>query len=343
MLVEKAIMSTAGAAPLGGRVKRLWSSGLRKRRRKKRSSMRATYGDALMKCHVGRWIALVLVGLLVLDGGSLAQQTTAPAGVVPDPSAFYAAVRENLARAQSAAHLFSYKERRTNLHTNPFGKLGTDGVELWQVYPSTHPKLTYRRLLMRDGVPLSDQELAKQDREYQKRARDVRRRLDDESADERRRREAEEALARQRARMLVEDIVSALEFTITGESVRDGSAAISVAFRGKSTARPTTREGKIAQKFAGTVWVHRDLLEVMHVEAKATDEISFGFGIVARLSKGTTGSLTRKAIEERLWMPTAVRLSGQGRAMLFLRKLTIDYAIDWFDYQRFDGSVPVAG
>ena len=52
--------------------------------------------------------------------------------------------------------------------------------------------------------------------------------------------------------------------------------------------------------------------------------------------------LTRQPIEPALWMPTAVRLSGEGRAVLQLRKLEVDFAVDWFDYQRFDGRVPIA-
>jgi hypothetical protein len=92
------------------------------------------------------------------------------------------------------------------------------------------------------------------------------------------------------------------------------------------------------------VWIHPELNEVMHVEAKAIDEISFGFGIVARIDRGTTGWLTRRPAETGLktdlWMPTSLRLSGSGRAMLFLRKLRIEYRAEWFDYRRLNGEAP---
>lgn len=286
------------------------------------------------------WPALLIVGVMASDGLSFAQRADDPGRVVPDPEAFFAAVRANLTRAQGSTHLFSYKERRTNVRTNPFGRLGTDGVEVSQVYPSTHPRLTYRRVLMRDGVPQSSQELARQDREYRARAAGVRRGLQDESDAARRRRADDEALARQRARATIDDIVSALEFKITGRGVHEGTPAITVAFAGNPASRPRTREGRIAQKFAGTVWIHPEQLEVMHAAARATDDISLGSGIIARFTRETTGSLTRRPIEPGLWMPTAARLSGQGRAFLLLRKIAIDFAVDWYDYERFDGSVP---
>lgn len=276
--------------------------------------------------------AALLVTLPAPDGHHAAYSTQ-NAGV-SDTAAFYAAVRENLARAQRAAHEFSYKERRTKLHTNPFGKLGADGVELFQVYPSADPELTYRRLLARDGVPLSEKELAKQDREYQAKAADARLRLEKENDSDGRRREKDATEARRRAQVMIEDVVAALQFTITGRGDHDGRAAILVAFQARPRFRPETREGRTAQKFAGTIWIDPELHEVMHVEAESTDDVAFGFGIVARLGKGAIGSLTRRPVEPGLWMPTKVHLTGGGRAVLFIRKLTIDYAVEWFEYQR---------
>jgi hypothetical protein len=36
---------------------------------------------------------------------------------------------------------------------------------------------------------------------------------------------------------------------------------------------------------------------------------------------------------DTVWLPTSIRLSGDGRALL-LRKLDVDYFIEWFDYRR---------
>lgn len=254
--------------------------------------------------------------------------------VAADPDAFYRAVRENLARAQEAAHRFSYKERRSALRTNPLGKLGTDGDRLYHVYPAADPDLTYRRLLERDGVPLSEHQLAKQDREYCAKAARVRMRLEGESDRDRRRREEEDAAARARARAIVDDIVVSLEFSIRGRSAHEGRSAVLVAFEGRPESRPNTREGRIAQKFAGTIWIDAELHEVISVEAESTEGMAFGFGVVAHLSKGTAGSIERRPVDDDLWMPTELRVTGSGRAALYLRKLTVDYAIDWFDYRR---------
>lgn len=283
---------------------------------------------------------LLVAVLMVLHGHPLAQRPDVPDAVVPDVAAFFAEVRDNLIRAQRATHQFAYKERRTKFHSNPFGRLGTGGVELFEVFPSLHSKLTYRRLLMRDDVTVPPAERARQDREYRARTAALRRRLQNETAADRQRRLNDEARARQRSQATIEDIVAAIEFHVTGRSFYEGRPAVTVAFAGRPAARPKTREGRIAQDFVGTAWIDPQLHEVMHAEGRTTDDVSFGFGMIARLNKDTEGSLTRQPIEPGLWMPTAVRVSGDGRAVLQLRKLMVDFKVDWSDYHRFDGTIP---
>jgi hypothetical protein len=283
---------------------------------------------------------LLLASSMVLGGSPRDQDAPTQSPVVPDQAAFFARVRENLVRAQRATPLFAYKERRTKFHTNPFGRLGTDGVELLEVFPSVHSRLTYRRVLMRDGEYLTPAELAAQDGEYRARSADLRRRLQNETAADRRRRLEEVARARRRSQEMIEDILGALDVRITGRAFYEGAPAITVAFAGRPAARPKTREGRIARDFVGTAWIHEHQHEVMHVEGRTTDDVSFGFGMIARLNEGTEGSLTRQPVEPDLWMPTAVRVSGDGRAVLQLRKLMVDFKVDWFDYHRYDGRIP---
>jgi hypothetical protein len=274
-------------------------------------------------------MAILLAAMLLL---LLHPQDARP---LPDPGTFSAAVRENLARAQQVTHRYAYKERRTELHTNPFGRIGTGGTRVIEVYPSANRDLTYRRLVERNGVPVGAEERAEQDRAYRRHVADVERRAARRTTDDRRRRAEEDATARQRADAMIGDVVDSLLFKLEGRVMYDGEEAIAIAFAPKPDARPKTRQGRLAQKFAGTMWVRETDAEVMHLEAHAVDDISFGLGIVARLNKGTTATLTRRPVPGGVWMPTELTLSGRGRAALF-RRLVVDYSIEWFDYAPID-------
>ena len=97
-------------------------------------------------------------------------------------------------------------------------------------------------------------------------------------------REAERAAERGQRR--IADVVNALQFKIEGRAMHDGVSAIVVIFTPKPGAMPETRQGRIAQKFGGTVWIDEAAMEVMRMEAKAIEDISFGYGLIARLERG---------------------------------------------------------
>jgi hypothetical protein len=104
-------------------------------------------------------------------------------------------------------------------------------------------------------------------------------------------------------------------------------------FKARRDAKPQTREGRIARNFSGEIWIDELTREVSRIDAKAIDDVSLGYGLVARLNKGATVTLRRELVHENLWLPVSMRFSGEGRALL-LRKLTIDFAVDWFDYRK---------
>ena len=47
---------------------------------------------------------------------------------LPSQDALFKAVQENLIRAERVDYQYAFRERRTDIHTNPFGKLGTGGI-----------------------------------------------------------------------------------------------------------------------------------------------------------------------------------------------------------------------
>lgn len=282
----------------------------------------------------------VLLSLFLLHSSSfLLSDSLQDSRPPPDFETLYKTTRENLARAQRVVHLYAFRERRTDVHTNPFGRIGTGGTRLFEVYPSANPQLTYRRLIERSGTPVSAGDLAAQDRDYRARVADIQRRSAGRTDEERRRREEDQARARRRGQTMIEDVVDTLQFKVEGRAVHSGVQALVITFAPRANARPRTREGRIAQKFAGTVWVHEAAFEVMRVEAKAIDDLSFGLGFIARLGEGTTATVVRRPVDGDVWMPTELRLTGRGRAAL-VRRLVIDYVVEWFDYRRLPGDSP---
>jgi hypothetical protein len=244
-------------------------------------------------------VAACLAGLL---SATAASPQSRP---LPDPETFYAATRANAARAQSMQRDFAYRERRTELHLNPFGRMGSGGTVVYDVTPLAEGGVE-RRLIERDGKPVADAPVERRPPRTRRAPR---------------------------GRSAVDDVVATLRFTIQHREVRDGRDVIAVSFAPRPDADPETREGELARRFTGTIFVDEVAHEVIRVEATAVKDLTYGLGLLARLQKGSTVTVSRKMIEPDLWMPTAIRFKGRGRALL-LRRLDIDQVIEWSNYRR---------
>ena len=224
---------------------------------------------------------------------------------LPD-DAFVRDARNNLARSQREQYRFAYKERRTELHTNPFGRLGTGDTVVYEVTPLGGGNVIARRLIERAGKPVTNAPIEKIDRTQAERPR----------------------------RSGLDDAVAVLDFAVDRRENVKGRNMIVITFTPKADAKPERSEGRIAKQFKGSVWVDESMREVVRIEATAIDDISIGAGVIARLNEGTKATLTREQIDG-IWLPTSIRFVGEGRALLF-RRLNIDQRIEWFDYRKMN-------
>jgi len=249
-------------------------------------------------------MTLWLVLRLAVAASLLQTATAQDVRPFPDAEAFFEAVRANLARSQDDQKLFAYKERRTELNFNPFGRLGTGSVRVREVTPLEDGSAVTIRVIERDGKPVTD-------------SAPVRRPMRMSA----------------RGRRVVEDVAATLDVAMNRRERLNGRDAIIAVFNARRDAKPQTREGRIARNFSGEIWIDELTREVTRIDAKAIDDVAFGYGVLARLNKGATVTLRRELVHGNLWLPVSVRFSGEGRALL-LRKLTIDFAVDWFDYRK---------
>jgi hypothetical protein len=230
--------------------------------------------------------------------------TARDARPLPEPQPFLDAVRANLARSQDEQNRFSYKERRTELDLNPFGHIGTGEVRVIAVTPVEGGKAVTRQLIERDGKPVVNSPPSR---------REIR--------------------MTERGKSVVDDVAAMLDVKIDRRDRFDSRDAIVLTFTPKRDAEPRTREGRLARGFTGEIWIDELAREVVKVDARAIDDLSFGYGVLGRLNKGATVMVRRQPIDANLWLPVSIRFDGEGRALLF-RKLTINFAVDWYDYRR---------
>ncbi|MGE0041593.1 MAG: hypothetical protein AB7H88_06600 [Vicinamibacterales bacterium] len=272
--------------------------------------------------------------LVVALGGAAAAQGPGAQAPLPDRDGFLAAARERIASNQQLQSRYTYKERKADLRLNPFGRMGAGPVELYEVFPDPARGVSYRRLVARDGVPVPAADVARQDREFLAGYEKWRTQMAREGADQAAARRAELERVRREEAETSREVLALFTFELAGRDTLDGEPAIIVRFDPVRDPKPRSREAKVASRFAGRAWVHETDHEMMRLEAEAIDDVSFGWGIIARLHKGARVVVTRRRVGAA-WLPAVTTFEGTGRALLF-RKVVFDYTHEYFDYEPFD-------
>ncbi|HJO37057.1 MAG: hypothetical protein QGG24_02290 [Vicinamibacterales bacterium] len=283
-----------------------------------------------------RWLkpdpARIAAALLCAAGSMLGVGARAQdAAPLPDAEPFLADVRANLQLDTDVPDGYTFLERRVEADISFFGGVKEEGPKLYRVYRSAELGIAYRRLLEEEGEPLSDEELTEQDRRHRaerlKAARDRAR----ESERDREKRQREDAEDAEEEREMMEEVLGLFEYRLEGRDRIDGRSTIVVSFVPRAEVDPKTRPGKILAKSIGRAWVSEDDRQVIRIEAEAMSDITIGWGLVARLHKGSRIDVRRTRVSDR-WLPARFDFTGSGRTLLF-RTFAVELTTEIADYE----------
>jgi hypothetical protein len=104
-----------------------------------------------------------------------------------------------------------------------------------------------------------------------------------------------------------------------GRETVDGHETIVVTVTPRADANPQTADGKMMRHFAARAWIDEAEYEVVRVEVEALDDLSFGWGLFARVHKGARATYQRRKVNDDKWLPAQVTWAGSGRLLLFKR------------------------
>ena len=115
-------------------------------------------------------VTVLLTACLAVTG-ALDRQSSAEG--LPDPETFMKKVREAARLDYEIQKEFSYLEQRRDIRVSLLGKVTVGPSRTFEVYPSSIPGRTYKRLIAVDGKPLDPAELARPDAERQQSLREA--------------------------------------------------------------------------------------------------------------------------------------------------------------------------
>ena len=269
----------------------------------------------------------VLIAVLIAAAAVSAQERP-----LPDFDTFAAEVKKRLATDQERQSGYVFVERRTEQKVDGSGRVTSETVKVFEVYPGLPGEERYRRLIEENGQRVVPDKLARQDRERQQDVESYAKAQASESQRQKAAREQEKV--RRRFDAAIDDLFRIYDIRMVRREPIDGHSTILATLDPKDTARPQTDDGKIMRNFKARAWISESDYELVRVEIEAVRDLSIGMGLLARVHKGTIASFERRKVNNEVWLPAKATWTASGR-LLLARRLRLRGISEFSGYKKF--------
>jgi hypothetical protein len=187
----------------------------------------------------------------------------------------------------------------------------------------------YRRLVKRNDQPLPPEEEKQQQANLQRSIDDRRK----ETPDQRRQRIADWERKRQERQKDIDEVPDAFDLHLMGEDVIDGVPVWIVDGTPHPGYKPQSKTAAYFTKMRGRIWLAKSDFHTVKIDAVTMDTISIGAFLI-RFAKGGHVDIEFSRVNNEVWMPKHVVLTGSARVLL-LKGYHMDADFTFSDYKKF--------
>jgi hypothetical protein len=222
---------------------------------------------------------------------------------------------------------YTWVEESRERHFDAQNRVTSEHQESWEtIVLDGEP---YERTLERDHKPLSPAEQKKEQEKLDK----IAARIDKETPEEKQRRADHREQERRREREFLLEITDAYDFHLDGDQNIDGQDAWVISGTPKPGYHARSREGAAMLKIKGRIWIEKAGYQWVRLEGESIGTISFGW-FLARLYPGAKLVVEQSRINDEVWLPTRMFVSGRGRLGL-VKRIAEEDEITWTNYRKF--------
>jgi hypothetical protein len=271
---------------------------------------------------------------------------------------------------------YTYKETIKEMSLDSSGKAKSTQQSVIEHIPTRIVGFIYERQIVKNGVPLTAKELAKQDEKNEAQVRkwesDIRKFGENAMRDrekarnaliaqinreadnqhlspEARKKKMEEALDAfnhpkpfvPRVRTMADStILQASDFQLVGRETLDGRSVIVLTFKPKPGFKGGSMYEKILQHTTGKIWATEDDYQMMKIEATLLDAMNFGLGLLAKIQPGSKGIFEWRKINDDVWLPFHSDFTAKARILL-IKGMNTREVHEFSDYKKYVVSTQV--
>ncbi len=183
----------------------------------------------------------------------------------------------------------------------------------------------FQKLIAKNDKPLEEKEQKKEQDRFDREV-DKRRRQTEGSGKTDYDKEREQRLK------IMKEVVNAYTFRLLGEEQVDGQDAYVISAEPRAGYKPQTREGSWLEGLHGKIWIDRNELQWVKVEAQVIKPLKWGF-FIATLAPGSSLYFEQRRVNNELWLPAKVVARVNGR--FTFKHYDMEVESDYRDYRKF--------
>lgn len=222
-------------------------------------------------------------------------------------------------------------------------ELGKDGI-LREKESETNQLSFYKgyrikRLIEKNGKPLSEKDQAEADKDAAKQVEEIEKKI---AKNESRlgKLDSKGAPSEDSRRISVAEVLRASKLLNPRRERFRGRDC--VVFDFEPNPDFDTRGAKSILKFfgktAGVMWIDEKDQQVARIEAVLFESLSIGGGVLAKFKKGATFTLDKERVNNEIWMPSQADINFSLRVLL-VKGIDINQVERFYDYRKFETEV----
>lgn len=251
------------------------------------------------------------------------------------------ALLREVARNQDATEQrvteYSFKQTETDRTINSKGEVKKESVKVYEVFPLPNRE-PVQKLISENGVPLSAERAAKEDKRVQEEFLKAERDKDKDAQEAARRRAEREQKSDEGGDPAISMFLRACDFVSPRRERFAGRESIVFDFRPRAGFKPKTREESLVAKLVGVVWIDPIDKQVMRLEARLAEGFKMAGGLVVSLKPGAALVMEQTRMAEGVWLPRFAQINLSVKVLLFAGG-DFNKTIEWSDYRHFSGDV----
>jgi hypothetical protein len=245
---------------------------------------------------------------------------------LPDAVALMHDVEANQRKAEAVQKDYIYRSVETQQETDSHGQVKKTTVTESDVFWMNG--VPVRRVVKKDGKPLSPDEVAKENERIDKisaKANEKRGKADTQG---------KQTDPRGNEEITVSRLLELGSFTNPRRVQLNGRDTVAVDFTGDPKAKTRNRAEEIIRDLAGTAWIDEQDHVLARVEGHFVNAFKIGGGLIANVQKDTRFSMTQIKINNEVWLPSQIEGQGALHALLFVG-LSGRVQVANSDYRKF--------